>query len=417
MNISIKKNEVPRVALLIETSRCYGRDLLVGIAKYVRSNEPWSIEFQEGDPTEQPPDWFKNWTGDGIIARVKTREMANAILKKKIPAIDLYCELPNLKMASLRSDERIVGQLAAQHLLERGFHHFAFCGFNGVEWSNRRGNGFRQCIAEAGFACQTFENPRLSTEINTIDYEEHGLKYENQLKHWVASLPKPIGMMASNDVRARQILKACRDLQLAVPDEVAVIGVDKDEILCDLSDQPISSVILNTQRIGYEAAALLDQFMKGGECTTQTILVEPLGVATRRSTDTLAVEDSNLSKALLYIRDHACEEINVDDVAAFAGVSRSVLQRKFRTTFQKTVHDAIVKARLKRACELLTGTDIPMIDVAEKSGFKHCEYMAAVFKSHLKKSPSQFRNQIHLEIRNRSAVEFAPKKKNYGSAE
>jgi LacI family transcriptional regulator, galactose operon repressor len=407
---SAKTCKVPRVALLIETSRSYGRDLLVGIAQYVRSHGPWSIEFQEGDTTERSPDWFKNWDGDGIIARVKTHEVAKTVLKKNLPTIDLYCELSHLQMATLRSDETLVGRLAAQHLLERGFQHFAFSGFNSVEWSNRRGNGFRQSIAEAGFSCQTFENPRPTCSMTSIEFEEHGLKYENQLAYWIAGLPKPIGIMACNDVRARQILKACRDLDMAVPDEVAVVGVDKDEVLCELSDQPISSIILNTKRIGFEAAALLDQMMKGAKCPKETVLVEPLGIATRRSTDTLAVEDSNLAKALLFIRDHACEQISVDTVATFAGLSRSVLQRKFRAAFQKTVHDAIVGSRLKRACELLTRTDIPLIDVAEKSGFKHCEYMAAVFKSHFRRSPSQFRSQTSPGIKTQSAIELSIKK-------
>ena len=404
MKVLAKNAKVPRVALLIETSRSYGRDLLVGIAQYVRSNGPWSIEFQEGDPTERLPDWFRNWHGDGIIARVKTNEIASAVLKRHLPAVDLYCGLPELKMVSLRSDEGLVGRLAALHLLERGFQHYAFSGFNGVEWSNLRGNGFRQCIAEAGFPCQAFENPHPPASITPIEYEEHGLKYDNELAQWIKSLPKPIGLMACNDVRARQILKACRDLGLAVPDEIAVIGVDNDAVLAELSDLPVSSVILNTQRIGFESASLLDKIMRGEIPPKNTILIEPLGVATRRSTDTLSVRDPNLAKALLFIRDHACEPINIDGVAAFAGLSRSVLQRKFRTTFHRTIHEAIIKARLKRASELLVGTDISMIDVAEKSGFKHCEYMAAVFKSHLGKTPSQIRNEAQLRVYNHAAV-------------
>ena len=393
MKTSSKKVEIPRVALLIETSRSYGRELLVGIAQYVRSHGPWSIEFQEGDPTEQLPDWFKSWRGDGIIARVKTEEMANSILKKNLPTVDLYCELPHSKMASLRSDEALVGRLAAQHLLERGFQHFAFSGFNGVEWSNRRGHGFRQCIAEAGYPCHTFENPRPPALIAPVEYEEHGLKYEHQLAHWITALPKPIGLMACNDARARQILKACRDLGIAVPDKLAVIGVDKDEVLSELSDLPVSSVILNTQRIGFEAAALLHRMIKGEHPSKETILIEPRGVATNRSTDTLSVQDANLAKAILFIRDHACEPISVESVASFAGLSRSMLQRKFRATFKQSVHEAIINGRLKRASDLLVGTNISMIDVAEKSGFKHCEYMAVVFKTYIGKTPSQYRKE------------------------
>jgi LacI family transcriptional regulator len=383
-----------RVALLIETSRSYGRDLLVGIAQYVREHGPWSIEFQEGDPCEEPPEWFKRWKGDGVIARVKTPSMAKAIAKLQVPAVDLYCGLPRLAMASIRSDEALVGRLAAQHLLERGFRQFAFCGFNGTDWSDRRRAGFQQCIAEACFPCQVFENPQLPNRLATVEYEEHGAIYERQLSRWLQALPKPIGLMACNDVRGRQVLNACRDLELLVPDDIAVIGVDKDEVLCELCDVPLSSVILNTKRIGYEAAALVARIMAGEKPPSETIFVAPMGVATRRSTDVLSVQDPNLAKALLYIRDHACGDINVDEVATFAGLSRTVIQRRFRKVLHETVHEAIIGFRLKRACELLSGTDLPQIDIAERAGFKHCEYMGAVFKAIFGKTPAQYRNQF-----------------------
>jgi LacI family transcriptional regulator len=382
------------VALLIETSRAYGRDLLVGIAQYVRVHGPWSIEFQEGDPCEEPPEWFERWEGDGVIARVKARSVANAIAKLGVPAVDLYCWLPDLKMATMRSDEAAVGRLAAQHLLERGFRHFGFCGFNGTEWSDRRGASFQQCIAKAGLPCQVFVNPRPPSQSATLEYEEHGVEYEQQLRRWLEALPKQVGLMACNDTRGRQVLNACRDLDLAVPDDVAVVGVDKDEVLCELSDLPLSSVILNTQRIGFEAAALLARMMAGEKPPRETILIEPLGVATRRSTDVLSVGDSNVAKALLFIRDRACEGPSIDAVAAFAGLSRSVLQRRFRAVLHKTVHEAIIQARLKRACELLSLTDLPLLDVAEKAGFKHCEYMGAVFKANFGKTPAQYRKEF-----------------------
>jgi LacI family transcriptional regulator len=383
-----------RVALLVETSRAYGRDLLVGIAQYIREQGQWSIEFEEGDPCEVMPDWFKRWKGEGIIARVKTRSMANAIAKRRVPVVDLYCGLPNLQIPSIRSDEALVGRLAAQHLLERGFRQFAFCGFNGTDWSDRRRVGFQECIAGACFPFQVFENPRPLAELATVEYEEHGVKYERQLKRWLQALPKPVGLMACNDVRGRQVLNACRELELRVPDDIAVIGVDKDEVMCELSDLPLSSVILNTKRIGYQAAALLDRMMAGERPPLETILIPPAGVATRRSTDVLSVQDPNLAKALLYIRDHACEEIYVADVAVFAGLSRTVIQKRFRTELRETVHEAILRFRLKRACELLSGTDLPQIDVAEKAGFNHCEYMGVVFKAHFGMTPAQYRNQF-----------------------
>src|ERR1700757_651050 len=140
----------PRVALLVESSRAYGRDLLVGIAQYVRVHGPWSIEFQEGDPGEELPEWFKRWEGDGVIARVKTQDIARAIARRRVPAIDLYGGLPDLQMPTMRSDEIAVGAMAARHLMERGFRQFAFCGFNGTDWSDRRRAGFERSIAGGG---------------------------------------------------------------------------------------------------------------------------------------------------------------------------------------------------------------------------------------------------------------------------
>lgn len=392
----INKPARPRVALLIETSHAYGRNLLVGIAHYVRGHGPWSIEFQEGQSLEKLPDWFKQWKGDGILARVKNPAAAKVIAKLRVPVVDLYCDLPGLKWAQIRSDEICVGQMAARHLLERGFRNFAFCGFNGTHWSDFRQAGFCQAIKDAGFTCAVFGNLNPPLRPGKLEYEEHGLIYEQQIENWVKGLPKPVGMMACNDARARQILNLCRHQGISIPNEIALIGVDNDDLLCELSDLPISSVILNTKRTGYEAAALLDKMMAGGPPPPATTLIEPVGVATRRSTDVLSVEDPNLAKALLYIRDHACENPGIDEVALFAGLSRSVLQRRFRQTFNQTVHIAIINGRLKRACELLSGTDLPLVDIAEKSGFKHCEYMGAVFKAHLKKTPFQFRKETKI---------------------
>ncbi len=155
--------------------------------------------------------------------------------------------------------------------IERGFRRFAFCGFNGTDWSDIRKMGFEQRVAEAGFSCLSFQNPRHHPTKGLPEYEEHGQRYEQELKQWLQSLPKPLGLMACNDSRGRQVLNCCRELNIAVPDDLAVIGVDRDEIFCELSDLPLSSVILNSQQIGFEAAALLNRLMSGEE-VPQTIL-------------------------------------------------------------------------------------------------------------------------------------------------
>ena len=169
--------------------------------------------------------------------------MAEAIRRLGLPAVDVRYLLPKLKMPSIRTDDEAVARVASEHLLERGFRHFAFCGFDGADYSDIRRDSFAENIAKAGFRCHAFEDPQKPQRASTLEYEEHGLKYEDLVASWLKGLPKPIGLMACNDIRGQQVLNACRAIGVAVPDEVAVIGVDNDEVLCDLSDPPLTSVV------------------------------------------------------------------------------------------------------------------------------------------------------------------------------
>jgi len=387
----------PRVALLIETSRAYGRDLLMGIAKYLRIHGSWSIEFEEGDFTDQLPEWINRWKWDGIIARVKTPAVARKLKKLKVPVVDVYGSLSGFGFSTIRSDEKSVGRLGAEHLIERGFRRFAFCGFNGTDWSDIRQAGFEQRVAEAGFSCQSFQNPRHRPEDGLPEYEEHGQRYEEELRQWLQSLPKPIGMMACNDSRGRQVLNCCRELGIAVPDDIAVIGVDKDEIFCELSDLPLSSVILNSQQIGHEAAALLEQLMSGSKNDPLHLnFVKPMGVATRRSTDVLAIEDRHMAAALREIREHACDGLDIPSLLKVVPVSRSVLERRFTQILGRSPNEEILRVRLALVCRLLTESDLALTEVAERGGFEHAEYMSRLFKKKMGLTPGEFRKQSKL---------------------
>jgi len=396
MKSLLKKAQPRRVALLIETSRSYGRDLLLGIAKYVRIHGPWSIEFEEGDPNEAIPDWFARWTGDGAIARVKTSALAKAIARKGVVAVDLYGGLPNLKIPTMRSDELAVGRMAAEHLIERGFRQFAFCGYNGTDWSDRRRIGFEQSIARRGFPCQVFQNPIPRIDRCTPEYEEHGIKYEQQLNRWLVSLPKPIGLMVCNDSRGRQVLTCCNALGLTIPDEIAVIGVDKDEVLCELSDLPLSSVILNTERIGFEAAALLDKMMNGQNPPANEILIEPKGIAVRRSTEVLAIDDPQIATALRIIREHACTGLDVPQLLKSVPLSRSSLERRFAQLLGRSPNAEIMRVKLERARQLLQESDLSLKVIAEKTGFENQEYFSRIYKKKIGVTPGQSRNQNKL---------------------
>jgi LacI family transcriptional regulator len=197
--------------------------------------------------------------------------------------------------------------------------------------------------------------------------------------------------MIASDQLGPHTLEACRRANVMVPDDVGVIGVDNDGPLCEVSDPPLSSVWPDHRRVGYEAARLLDQLMHGAEAPAAPVLLPPRGVVARKSTDALAVEDRSVAQALRYIREHGCESIEVDDVVRAVPLSRSVLQRRFRTLLGRSVHDEIVRVRLVRARELLQQTDLPLAEIAERAGFRHQEYMGAVFRRRLRQTPGAVR--------------------------
>jgi LacI family transcriptional regulator len=225
----------------------------------------------------------------------------------------------------------------------------------------------------------------------TAAYEEQGVRDGEQVARWLHGLPKPVGLMACNDMRGRQVLDACRVIGAAVPEEVAVIGVDNEEILCELSDPPLSSVVPNAERIGYDAASTLSAMMAGGRCRPKRVLVEPLGVLTRRSTDVLAVEDRQVAAAARFIRDHACEGIQIGDVLRAVGMSRSTLERRYQKFMGRSPKHDLLRFRLERAKQLLAETDFPVALVAEKLGFEHTEYLSVVFKKKTGLTPARFR--------------------------
>jgi LacI family transcriptional regulator len=382
----------PRVALLIESSRAYGRGTLMGVSKYIRQHGPWSIFFQDQGLGDRSPPWLENWEGDGILARVENLPMAAAIRRVGVPAVDLRYLLPNLNLPSVRTDDAAATALAWEHLRERGFRHFAYCGFNGADYSDIRRDQFAQKVSQTGLCCHVYVDPNQpGHHASTRKHEELGLSDGDRVAQWIKELPKPIGLMACNDMRGQQILNACRSIGVAVPDEVAVIGVDNDEVLCEMSDPPLSSVVANTERIGYEAAALLDRLMSGSRAPTEPIVVGPLGIVTRHSSDVLAVDDRHIAAAVRFIRERACEGVDVGDVLRAVPLSRSALERRFAKALNRSPKEEILRVRLNRVKQLLTETDFPLSRVAEKIGLEHPEYLNVIFKIKIGMTPAQFR--------------------------
>ena len=376
-------NPMKKVALLIETSNDYARGLLRGVVSYMREHRPWSFYLAEHGRGDQPPSWLPDWKGDGIIARIETSPMAQVLRKIKTPVVDVSAARLVPSLPWFETDDAAFAQLAFEHLRERGFKHFAFCGDARFNWSNWRAEHFKHAVHAEGATCHIYEASRTFAPDDTAQIEDIG--------KWVRKLPKPIGIMACYDLRGQQVLDACRQLGIPVPDQVAVIGADNDELLCELSHPPLTSVIPNCHRTGYEAAALLDQMMSGKKVGGQTHLIPPLGIATRQSTDVLAIDDQNVARAVHYIRQHACDGINVKDVLAAVPHSRRLLESRFKKVIGRTPHEEILRVKLNRVKQLLTETTLSLEQIAERAGFPHVEYLSVAFRREVGMPPSRFR--------------------------
>lgn len=373
------------VALLIETSNAYARGILDGIIDYVRGHERWAIDLPEQERGAKPPKWLADWQGDGVIARIETDEIARFTQGLGVPVVDVSAARQVPDIPWVETDDGAIAKLAAEHLLERGFRELAFCGEPEFNWSQWRRDAFRDEVIGAGAAYHEWnETLRLDPSFSWQNEKE-------RLAGWLQQLPRPIGIMACYDIKAQQLLEACRDLNIAVPEEMAVIGVDNDRLICDLSDPPLSSVIPNTRRTGYEAAALLDRMMSGEATSARAHLIEPVGVMTRQSTDVLAIDDSEVARALRFIREHAWSGIQVGDVIRHTGLSRRVLEARFRRLLGRTPHQEIVNLRIKRVKQLLVDTDLPLQAIAPRAGFQHAEYLSVVFRRETGVTPGQFR--------------------------
>jgi len=378
------QREVPHVALLIETSLASGRDILKGVAKYVREHRPWALYHEPGSLEKLLPNWLHRWQGHGIIARVQNAAIARTLASAKIPTVDVLGVLGNSGFPLVHVDNQAIGRMAAEHLIECGFHSFGFLGISGENWSDQRRDAFNAAIRTRGKRFDLCELPR----------QEHSrASTERKLEEWVQCLPKPAGVMVCSDQRGLVLLEACRNCGIAVPDEIAVVGVDDDETLCDVSNPSLSSICAAHDLVGYEAAAVLDRFLRTGKAPASSTLIAPRGVITRQSTDVLAIDDAALASALRFIRNHGCEQIDVDEIARHARVSRSVLQRRFQSRLKRTVHEQILRTRIKKATDLLIGSDLGLADIAERAGFKHAEYLGAVLRRELNRTPAEIRRE------------------------
>jgi LacI family transcriptional regulator len=368
---------LPHIALLIESSREYGRGLLRGIARYHQEHGPWSIYFEPHGLHERAPSWLKTWRGDGILARIDNHRTADLILSTGLPAVDVRGALDGLPIPFIGLDNQAVAQMGFEHLQHCGLQNFAFCSTPRGENPNQdmRCDVFVACVEELGKSCSVFlGGPRKRGKVS---WEAE----QQQITRWLKRLPKPVGVMTCHDDRGHQTLDACRRAGLRVPDDVAVIGVDNDANLCNLCTPPLSSIDVNPSRVGYEAAALLFRLMRGAARPKEPVLLgPPRGVVPRQSTDVLAIEDREVAAALRFIRENATEGIRVSDVVASSKHSPSTLERRVKSVLGHGIKTEITRVKMDRAKLLLQETDLPVSRIAVRAGFSEPKYFCEVFR-------------------------------------
>ncbi|MBN1125405.1 MAG: DNA-binding transcriptional regulator [Sedimentisphaerales bacterium] len=381
---------IPKVILLVETSTSYGRSLLRGIARYANLHGPWMI-YREPPFYMDFRGWKKikqrllEWGANGLIIREPQRH--KEMINMKVPLIVSPNQIPG--QSAIVTDYEEIGKMAAEHFLERGFKNFAYCGYDEMIWSRNRLKGFQKTLAQKGLEVHVYNRPKAA---NLRLWENE----QSRLAQWLKDLPKPIGLMACNDDRAQNIVETANVTELRVPEEIAVIGVDNDELTCSLTNPTISSVVLNPEKAGYKAASLLDQMMKGKKIGPQTIHDKPTHIITRQSTDIMSIDDPEVEKAVQFVKKDFKKKIQVTDVADAVFLSRRNLARRFSKVLGCSVQEKITQVRISEISRLLVDSDLSISQISEEMGFTGPEHFARYFKREKGLTPLAYRRQHRL---------------------
>lgn len=374
------------IAMLIEVTSSHARGLIRGISRFAQSQNAWRLHLLEQLRPADIRHWLDQGACDGLIARVETQAIAKILSDRGLPVVNVGGAAITAQWPRVDTDNAAVCCLAVNHLLERGYRHFGFCGMPQYEWSGWRRDFFAAELRQHGLSCAALELPSL-----TVD-RKLGQKDRRTLAEWISRQPKPLAVMACNDHCGRAVLEACVDAHVCVPDEVGVIGVDNDDLVCELCYPPLSSIEANCERIGYVAAEMLGQLLQGN--APAGTLIKPTTLVSRKSTDATAVREPIVAEALRFIRAYACQDIGAVDVARHVNVSRRFLEKQFQNTLRRTIHTEIQRVRLETAQRLLGETDWKLETVAQRSGFRQAAYMSAVFQEKLGLRPGEYRRRV-----------------------
>jgi LacI family transcriptional regulator len=382
-----------RIGLVLDYTQGYPRGVLFGIRRFAETRPNWILVLHEA--SEFTSQTLRAMQPDGVIALVVDQKLSDILRSQQRPVVNVSFVLRDSPFPRVGVDNRQVGRLAVQHLADRGLRHFGFAGHAEYFYSAEREAGFRELLNKlpGGYdSCACYH------ELPGRSYRQRGLllALSAGLQRWLRGLPKPAGVFAYHDLWGVQLIEACRLAGQRVPDDVAVIGVDNDDLLCRLSRPALSSVIIPGERVGWEAAGILDRLLGGEEPSQEAILIPPMGVVTRRSSEVIPSSDPELVAAVRFIADHARSTLQVSDVLREVSASRRTLEQKFRSVLRHGIAEEMRRVHVELAKDLLVTTSLSIADVAEQSGFTSAQALSRIFRKEMGCSPGAFREQARF---------------------
>lgn len=379
-------SSIKRIGILFPGAAPHYARVLHGIVEYGIRHSDWTFIFDRAMPARSMRN-LKDWSGDGVIALARTPAEIKTLKELSCPAVNLAGDLENAGLPRVTVDHAAIGRMAAEHLLSCGFRRFAYYSMRNNWYSKQREYGFRNRLEREGYACSVLEGPK---DIH-LPREKNG--WLESLERWLQTLEIPTGLMAVTDFRAILVIEACQRLKLRIPHDLAVIGVDNEEVTCMFSHPPLSSIARNAEKVGYKAAELLEKLMSGEDPPQKDIVVPPECVVKRASTDVMAVEDVHVASALQFMREHINEPFGVEAILANISVSRSYLERSFKRHLGCTPHEFISRIRVEKAKELLTLPEKMTLDkIATACGFSETRRLRIVFQRVTGETPARYRS-------------------------
>ena len=383
------RRRIPRVALLVETTRTYTRELLAGVRRYLAEHGPWSTYLELRALDSSPPPWLRHWDGDGILTRTFTPEMGKLIEATGLPAVELRTVNFGGDRPYVGMDNHLIGKLVAEHFHERGYRQFAAYSLHTEQFFIERVQNFVTTVEAFGGKCALL--PEVKSD-SAVDWE----KSQTRLVAWLKELPKPVGIFAANDQLGVRLLEACQRAGIAVPEEVAVVGAENEETLCTFATPPLTSVTYDGETVGYTAAGMLDALMGGKKLRRRSVLVAPRGIVVRRSSDEYVINDPLVAHAARLIREGAATGLNVETLCRRMNASRSTLDRRMRAELKRSPKEEILRVRFREVERLLRETDLTIDTIAAQTGFAHSHYLQAAFKQIYGQTPGTYRRATQV---------------------